>query len=176
MKRPTKSAVELYEEAVFLLRRSPEALTAYYAGSLPFVLGFLFFWSDMSQSAFAYDHCAPAALGLALLYSWMIYWQTLFVRKLYTQVSGTDSLDWRSSERSRAGFLQIAIQPTKLVVLPVAALAVLPFAGSYAFYQNLMAAPDRESTHPFRAIARGAEEGVRLANTKLDAARNSCRA
>src|ERR1019366_9370994 len=34
---------------------------AYYTGSLPFVLGFLFFWADMSQSAFAYDHCAPAA-------------------------------------------------------------------------------------------------------------------
>src|SRR5437868_15532176 len=119
MKRPAKSAVGLCEDAVVLLRQSPEALAAYYAGSLPFVLGFLFFWSDMSQSAFAYDHCAPAALGLALLYSWMMYWQTLFVQRIHAQVSGTAYSDWRSRRSRRAGFLQVAIQPTKFLVLPV---------------------------------------------------------
>src|ERR1035438_10806097 len=50
MKRPAKSAIELYEEAVYLLRSAPaSALAAYYTGSLPFVLAFLFFWADMSQ-------------------------------------------------------------------------------------------------------------------------------
>ena len=89
MKRPAKSAVDLYEEAVYLLKRAPaSALAAYYAGSLPFVLGFLFFWADMSQSAFAYDHCAPAALGLALLFTWMMYWQAIFVRELDAELSG----------------------------------------------------------------------------------------
>ena len=91
MKRPAKSAVELYEQAVFLLRRAPAStLAAYYAGSIPFVLGFLFFWADMSQSAFAYDHCAPAALAVALLFLWMMYWQALFVRRLHAELSGVE--------------------------------------------------------------------------------------
>ena len=143
MKRPAKSAVELYEEAVFLLRRAPAStLAAYYAGSIPFVLGFLFFWADMSQSAFAYDHCAPAALAVALLFLWMMYWQSLFVQKLQAELSGTPRPSWRSKETRRLGFLQLSVQPTKFVVLPIASLVLLPFASVYAFYQNLMAARD----------------------------------
>ncbi len=140
MKRPAKSAVELYEEAVYLLRRAPAStLAAYYAGSIPFVLGFLFFWADMSQSAFAYDHCAPAALAVALLFLWMMYWQSLFMQKLHAELSGAPPPTWRSKETRRLGFLQLAAQPTKFVVLPVALLILLPFASVYAFYQNLMA-------------------------------------
>jgi len=140
MKRPAKSAVQLYEEAVYLLRRAPAAtLAAYYAGSIPFVLGFLFFWADMSQSAFAYDHCAPAALGVALLFLWMMYWQALFVQKLHAELSGVPPPACWSNETRRLGFQQLALQPTKFVVLPVASFMLLPFAGAYAFYQNLMA-------------------------------------
>src|ERR1700687_5436624 len=68
LKRSEKSAVELYEEATHLLRRAPVSVIAYYTGSVPFILAFLFFWADMSQSSLAYEHCAPASLGLALLY------------------------------------------------------------------------------------------------------------
>lgn len=146
MKRPAKSAIELYEEAVYLLRSAPaSALAAYYTGSLPFVLAFLFFWADMSQSAFAYDHCAPAALGLASLFSWMMYWQALFVRRLHAELSGVPAPPWLSNQARRLGYLQIALQPTKFLVLPVALLILLPFASVYAFYQNLMAVRDAES-------------------------------
>jgi hypothetical protein len=143
MKRPAKSAVELYEEAVFLLRRAPAStLAAYYAGSIPFVLGFLFFWADMSQSTFAYDHCAPAALAVALLFGWMMYWQSLFVQKLQAELSGAPPPNWRSKESRRLGVLQLALQPTKFLVLPLASLILLPFASVYAFYQNSMAVRD----------------------------------
>jgi uncharacterized protein DUF4129 len=153
MKRPAKGAVDLYEEAVYLLKRAPaSALAAYYAGSLPFVLGFLFFWADMSQSAFAYDHCAPAALGLALLFTWMMYWQAIFVRELDAELSGAPAPAWWSRGTRRLGFLQIALQPTKFLVLPIALLVLLPFATVYAFYQNLMAVPDDESASAARAI------------------------
>jgi hypothetical protein len=165
MKRPAKSAIELYEEAVYLLRSAPDALAAYYAGSLPFVLGFLFFWSDMSQSAFAYDHCAPAALGLALLFWWMLYWQALFVRKLRAEVSGVPSPAWWSKQARRLGFLQLALQPTKFVVLPMASLALLPFASVYAFYQNLMAVADDESESLSRVFA-AARKGALLWSTQ----------
>jgi Domain of unknown function (DUF4129) len=161
MKRPAKSAVELYEEAVYLVRRAPaSALAAYYVGSLPFVLAFQFFWADMSQSAFAYDHCAPAALGLALLFLWMMHWQALFVRRLHAELSGVAAPPWGSNRARRLGFLQLAVQPTKFLVLPVAGLILLPFAGAYAFYQNLMAVRDDESESLPRAIGAARKQAL----------------
>ncbi|HUA17441.1 MAG TPA: DUF4129 domain-containing protein [Bryobacteraceae bacterium] len=137
-----KSAIELFEEATYLLRRAPGgAIAAYYTGSVPFVLGFLFFWADMSQSAFAYEQCAAASLGLALLFCWMVYWQAIFVQSLHAQLSRAPGSRWLSLEARRLGVLQVALQPTKFLVLPVAALTILPYAGVYAFYQHLMSVP-----------------------------------
>ena len=65
-------ALQLIEEAVHLLRRAPARhLAAYYVGSLPFTLALLYFWADMSRSAYANRHCAAAALGLSLAFIWM---------------------------------------------------------------------------------------------------------
>ena len=51
-----------------ILRSAPGALLSfYYFGSVPFVLGLLYFWADMSHSANANEYGAMAALGLALL-------------------------------------------------------------------------------------------------------------
>src|SRR5260370_13018742 len=143
MKRREKSAVELYEEAIYLLRRAPASVIGtYYAGSLPFILALMFFWADMSQSSFAYEHCAPASLAMALLYCWMMYWQASFVRQLRSELSGAPRPARFWSEAWRHGFVQFALQPTKLFLLPLATLIVLPFASAYGFYQALMAVPD----------------------------------
>ena len=57
--------VELLEEAVHLVRLAPAgSLSAYYVGSLPFVLALLYFWADMSRSAFAGERLAAGAMGL----------------------------------------------------------------------------------------------------------------
>jgi hypothetical protein len=153
VKRREKSPIELYEEAVYLLRRAPISVIAtYYAGSLPFILAFLFFWADMSQNSFAFEHCAPAALGLALLYCWMMYWQALFVRQLRSELSGAPRMARIWSESWRLGFVQFALQPTKLFLLPLAALIVLPFASAYAFYQALMAVPEQDCESVPQAI------------------------
>src|ERR1019366_3929068 len=65
------AALELLEQAVHRLRDAPAAtLATYYVGALPFVLGLLFFWADMSRSAFADQHVAGAALGVAGLFLW----------------------------------------------------------------------------------------------------------
>ena len=45
---------DLLEEATHLLRTAPAAtLAVYYLGAVPFVLGLLYFWADMSRSPFA---------------------------------------------------------------------------------------------------------------------------
>src|SRR5204862_2137983 len=64
-RRSDKSAFELIEEAVHLLRQSPSGVLAtYYLGALPFVLALLFFWADMSRDAFAPRMLVGGALGL----------------------------------------------------------------------------------------------------------------
>ncbi len=61
-----KSALELAEEAFHLLRQAPARVLAFYAiGAVPFVLGFLYFWADLSRSAYAADHAVAAALGVS---------------------------------------------------------------------------------------------------------------
>ncbi|MEJ2037590.1 MAG: hypothetical protein P8X55_01465 [Desulfosarcinaceae bacterium] len=77
------TGLSLAEQALHLLRRNgATALAAYYIGSLPFALGLLYFWSDMSRNAMAYQYCGPAAAGMALLFVWMKYWQVRFCRHL----------------------------------------------------------------------------------------------
>jgi hypothetical protein len=145
--------VELFEEAVHLLRNAPAAvLASYYAGALPFMLGLIVFWADMTQNAIAWEHCLPGSLAVALLYCWMIYGQTVFVRGLQAELSGTPGEPRFSGTTQRFAFLQMTLQSSKFFVLPAAALMILPYAGAYSFYQNLMAASDGEPATPGAAI------------------------
>ena len=78
--REGRGALDLIDEAVHLLRRAPAGLLAvYYVGAMPFVLGLLYFWADMSRSAFAEKHLAASALGLAGLFIWMKCCQSVFL-------------------------------------------------------------------------------------------------
>src|ERR1700692_4955006 len=87
-----KTSLDLVEEATYLLRRSPPgALAAYCVGTLPFALAFLFFWADMGRNALAYEHSAPAALGVAALFLWMSVWQAVFAQGLRSMLTGTGS-------------------------------------------------------------------------------------
>jgi len=153
VKRRQKAPVELFEEAVHLLRNAPAAvLASYYAGALPFVLGLIVFWADMTQNAIAWEHCLPGSLAVALLYCWMIYGQTVFVRGLQAELSGTPGEPRFSGTTQRFAFVQMTLQSSKFFVLPAAALMILPYAGAYSFYQNLMAASDGEPATPGAAI------------------------
>ena len=50
-------AVEVLDEAIHLLRLAPAgALLSFYVGSVPFVLGFLFFWLDRGRITLARRH------------------------------------------------------------------------------------------------------------------------
>ena len=94
-----KSALRIIEEALHLLRIAPGMLLSiYYLGSVPFVLGMLYFWADMSRGAHADEYSAAAALGLAGLFVWMKAWQRLFALRVQTLVSGSPHQDpsWRS--------------------------------------------------------------------------------
>ena len=139
-KKYHKSAIRMIEEAVHILRSAPAALfSVYYLGSVPFVLGLLYFWADMSRGANAHEYSAVAAIGLSVLYVWMKFWQTLFMHQVRGQI--IDELHWPWSLSRIASILatQSLIQSTRFLVVPIASLLVIPFGFCYAFYQNAAA-------------------------------------
>ncbi len=141
-----RPALDLIEAAVHLLRTAPAtALATYYVGSLPFVLGGLYFWADMSRSPFARQRVVEAALGVSLLFVWLKFWQALFARRLRAHLTGEKLPSAGGARYLHILLTQATLQPTGLFLMPLAALPVLPFAIVYAFYQNLTALADTDA-------------------------------
>jgi hypothetical protein len=121
------NAIDLLEEAVNLLRGAPlETAVTYLIGAAPFTLAFLFFLTDMTRSPYASEHLPWASLGLAFLYVWKSSWQSVFMAKLYQQVSPSED---RSVNPWQAVAMQSTLQPLGLM-LP------LPFPWISAFFRN----------------------------------------
>jgi len=140
-----QGGVDLVEEATHVLRSAPvSALAAYYLGSLPFVLGVLYFWADMSRNPFARRHDIEAALGLALLFIWMKFWQVVFARQIHASLVMTPTPAWSLARIWRSTVTQAMIQPWGLFLLPLALIAMLPFPAVYAFFQNATVLDDGE--------------------------------
>lgn len=142
MKKLTHSerpASSLLEEATHLLKSAPARLyLGLYSGTLPFVLGFLYFWTDMSKGAQAGKSAAAAAFTMALLFVWMKTWQAFFSSRLREHLLGKEPERWPLKRWIRTGLFQAAWQPTGFLVLPLAALILLPYGWAYAFYRNLL--------------------------------------
>lgn len=138
-----RGALDLTNEAVNLLRTAPlRVLVCYYAGAVPFVLGLLFFWADMSRSAFAYRRCFGFALLVALLFVWMKLWHVLFARGLRSELQGRPLPALSPARFRRLAAMQLALQPYGLIAIPLAMLLAVPFYSVYGFYQNLTALGD----------------------------------
>lgn len=142
-----KGGLELVEEAVVLLRSCPaDILALYFLGSVPFVAGFLIFCADLSRHPDASDHLGSATLGITALFLWMKFFHARFGRALLSRLRGEPSPGWTPGEIFRSLTAQAIIQSTALLVLPFALLAVLPFSWAYAFYQNVSALDDANTT------------------------------
>jgi hypothetical protein len=157
-----KGAIEIIEEATHLLRLMPAGITTlYYIGSLPFILGLLYFIADMSKSAFAYQHEAEAAFAMVLLFIWMKCWQTVFCNHVTSCVSGAPAPKWSFFEIIRLCVTQAALQPLGFIILPLAFLIALPFGYAYAFFQNVSLLGDGK-TGGMKALYRTALNQARL--------------
>ncbi len=140
-----KGPIELIEEAFHLLRLAPAStLACYYLGSLPFILVLLFFWSDMSRSAFAEQRLAAGALGVSLFFFWMKLWQAVFAQALLARLSGEPAPNWTFLRLWRMGLIQSILQPSGLFLLSAAFVILIPFGWTYAFYQNVTVLGDGE--------------------------------
>ena len=162
MVRHSKSAILILEEAVHFLRLAPAALfLSYYVGSLPFILGLLYFWTDMSHSGFAADHLAVGSLGIAVLFGWMKFWHLIFGRQIRALLSGAAQQPWSLPRMFSMAASQTLIHATGLFVLPLAALLLAPLGWCYAFYQNTIVQGD-DDTDDFRAMCKKAWQQAKL--------------
>ncbi len=146
---PARPALELLEEAVHLLRMAPARIHAlYFAGTIPFLLGFLFFWTEMSRNVQAEDQLVDFSLGLALLFIWMKCWQSAASSELLAHCARAERPSWTWLRLRRLIYIQAVWQPTKLIALPLAALLALPFGWACAFYHQLAMFGDGSADGP----------------------------
>lgn len=144
-RRGGKAALDLIEEATHLLRTAPAAtLAVYFVGAIPFVLGALYFWSDMSRSPFADQHLAEASLGVALLFLWLKFWQAMFARRVRAHLASEPMPRWTLRGCWRVFLSQAIAQPSGLFLIPLSAVLLVPLGWVYAFYQNVSALADDE--------------------------------
>ena len=134
----TFGGLDLIEQAVHTLRlASPGTLLCYYLGTAPFVLGALWFFSEMSRSGLAGQHLVGGALGLTALFVWMKLWQSLFALKISAQIASQPAPKITAPLIVRALASQTLLHATGLFLLPVAANILVPIVWVFGFYQNV---------------------------------------
>ncbi len=130
-----RGAVEILEESVNLLREAPpEAIAAYLTGAIPFSLGWLFFFTEMIRSPFASDRLALESAAVAVLLLWKHVWQAIFMARLHGKLSSRAP---GSASIVRLAAIQCAIQPLRLIVVPLSLFLTVPFASVVAFFRNV---------------------------------------
>ncbi len=140
MKRRANSEIpplDLIEQAFHLVRQSEaRTLLCHLIGSLPFLLGVLYFWSDMARGSNAAEHLPAAALGLTLQFFWLKIWQAIYAQQLLAQLRGQPRWAWTWRKLGRLVVAQVVLQPAGLFVLPVALVLTVPFGWAFAFFQS----------------------------------------
>jgi hypothetical protein len=150
-----KGGLGLLEEAAHLVRAAaPRTLAAYYVGTIPFLLGFLYFVVDMSRSPFARQHVAEASLGVAALFFWMKLCQASFAARIRAQLALKPQPQWGLKGSLKVCLTQSVIHATGLFLLPLALILVLPLAWVYAFYQSATVLVDPESGEVGKLVKR----------------------
>lgn len=130
-----KPPFELIEESFHLVRMAPaSALAAYHLGSLPFIIALLYFWSDMSRSAFADQRLVPGVLLLTGLFVWMKGWQSIYCQQLLARLCGGPPPRWTPRTFLRVTVHQAIVQPAGLFLIPIAALLMFPAGWTYGFF------------------------------------------
>lgn len=135
--RDEKTAIDVVEEAVNLLRAAPlSALAAYYAGGIPFVLFLLHHAGRLASGIESGSGAVAGAFWLAVLFVWMKCWQTVFATELTACLRRAPAERWTPGRAGRMIVQQTALQPLGLLAIPLSALFTVPFAWVHAFFQN----------------------------------------
>ena len=162
---PSKpSALDQIDEAALRLRLAPlGTLGVYYAGSVPFVLALLYFWTDMGRNPDAPRDAPGAALGMTALFLAMKTAQAVFAARLRAQFARRADAPWTLARLGRVALVQSLLQPAGLFLLPLAAVLTIPLGWVYAFYANVtVLGGGQEATVSARAVCvRAARHALR---------------
>ena len=130
------SAVEVIEEAIHLLRTAVwRSLALVWVGAVPFAMGALLFWRDMTNHRGGDMLCAFESLLLVVLLLWMNVWRGILTVTLHARLAGLIEPPALHAIASRAIGVQLLAGNFKLLVLPLAALVILPLPGAVAFFR-----------------------------------------
>ena len=159
MRRELKStgrpALDILEEAMNLLRNAPAAAVfSYLLGSVPFLLAVLFFFSEMTRNPFAQERLAWESLAVASAFVWKRIWQAVFAAQLHERLSGRG---FELRNLPRLIVVQCALQPLRMIALPIGLLMTLPFGWVVAFFRNVGLFTALGDPHPVQS-ARGQAE------------------
>jgi len=156
MARPLEQsgALASLEDASHLLRRaSLDTLLCHWTGSVPLALALLFFWNQLTHPPVSDAACAAESLAVALLLVWMNCWRSVFAGRLHRVLSGAPDRPWNRRRVWRLVANQAFLAASKLLLLPLALVAVFPFAPVVAFYRYATVLADREDLDPPAVIA-----------------------
>jgi hypothetical protein len=129
--------VELLEQAVALCRANRSgAMAAYWIGTAPFVTGVLYACQAITHGADAGEQVLPMSFVLAILWTWMNFWHTVYCDGLWRSVADQPNEPWSLGRATRVLLTNAAIQGPGMFVLAMAAVVTLPFPWAHAFYQN----------------------------------------
>jgi hypothetical protein len=138
-------AVDLIEEAVHLLRSAPAGtLLAYYAGTVPFALGVLFFWAHTTWFAPSGAGVAWSSLLLVLFFAAMKAAQAEFCSRLLAQRLDAETPPLTLARFRRLAGVQLRLQAWSLFTLPFALVLSVPFGWVFAYFQNASVMGDSE--------------------------------
>lgn len=134
-----EGAISLMEEAFHLVRSSWADLAwRYYLGSIPWMLGFLYFVADMSRSSLAIRDAALASLGMGLLWAWKLRWQARYCEGLWRRLEGEgDARQSGSGQRRGASLAALWLMHAfRLPVLLISIVTVAPLGWVIAAWEN----------------------------------------
>ncbi len=155
-----KTAFDLIEEGTHLLRTAPMALLAvYFAGTAPFVLGLLYFWTDMGRNPFAEQHLAEATLGMTALFLWMKFCQAIFARRVRALAAGDAPPRFQPRQLLRIAAAQTILQPLGLIPIGFC-LGALFYLTSFGLLLAIVAAIVLPFFYNVTAVTDGSSQGI----------------
>jgi flagellar basal body-associated protein FliL len=151
----TLSGIDLLEEAFFVLRNiQPVLLLSYLLGTVPFILGLLYFWTDMSRSPFAAAHVGQSALGMSFLYIWMKAWHSVFASRLLSSLTGEYPEPFSVLRTFRMIAAQLAVQPFSWILVPIFGITTIGLPWVQAFFHSYSITADGNHTDLRSAMKR----------------------
>jgi hypothetical protein len=127
------SGIDMVERAIFLLRSRPAGAWAVQAaGAIPLLLSVLYFAFDTLSDPADKSRAVVEALICAACFLWFNVCRARFAQLLTSVLSGNNQDGWKHALDPRG----LALQSCRLFAMPLALVAVIPFAWAVSFFRT----------------------------------------